>query len=319
MAEEVSRARMVLVLTATAALVVVSGSVLSSQMRLDYNSFGPFLMCSMAMLLISAYCSWRRMIAFRLLVEAIGLGVLVTTLVLISTYLAALPALPLVDEHLARIDRAIGFNWDSFVRTVDKSPWLAHMLGLAYQSFAVQLLVLPLLLAGCGQVARAYRFVTAYALVGLSASFVSVWLPAIGAFPYYKVGPEQLDHVNIYFGYFFLSQFDAVRSDPQFILSMEDVAGIITFPSVHAAVAALCTWAAWSARYLRYPVLLINIGMAVSAISHGSHYLVDVPAGIFLAFGCISLTIRLSSLRHLASHAETNGSCIEQSETEGAA
>jgi hypothetical protein len=313
MAEEVSRARLVLILTAMAASVVVLGSVLSSRLRLDYDSLEPLLIWGVAMLLISAYCSWRRMTAIRHLVEAIGLGFLLTTLVVVSTYLAALPALPLVDEHLGRVDRAIGFNWHGFVRAVDALPWLAQVLGLAYQSFAVQLVVLPLLLVVVGQVARAYRLITAYALIGLSASLISVWFPAVGAFPFYKVVPEQLDNINIHFGYFFLNQFDAVRSDPQFTLSMQDVAGIITFPSVHAAVAALCTWAAWSVRHLRYPVLLINIGMAISAITHGSHYLVDIPAGIFLAFACISLTIRFSSLRRAASPVVAGCVCIERS------
>jgi membrane-associated phospholipid phosphatase len=123
---------------------------------------------------------------------------------------------------------------------------------------------------------------------------------------------DQLTNINIHYGYFFLGQFEAVRSDPHFVLSMEQVAGIITFPSVHAAVAGLCIWAAWSVPYLRYPMLILNLSMAVSAISHGSHYFVDVPAGIFLAFGCVSLTLWFAtSLRHL-SIVHTLGPCGER-------
>ena len=295
MVEEVRSARRVLFVTAATSFVTVLALVLLSRMRVEYSSFVQLLVWNGALLLISAYCSWRGMIGLRHLLEAITLGFLLTILVSISTYIAALPALPLVDEHLARLDRSLGFDWNSFVLEVDSRSWLAHILGLAYQSFAIQLLMLPLLLAGLKQVARAYRFVTAYALIGLSASLISVWFPAVGAFHFYNVAQGDLDNINVFFGYFFLDQFEAVRTDPQFVFSMQDLAGIVTFPSVHAAVAALCAWAAWSVRYLRYPVLLINVGMATSAITHGSHYLVDVPAGMLLAFASISLTIRFSS------------------------
>jgi hypothetical protein len=132
------------------------------------------------------------MIRLRHFVEPVGLGFLVTTFIIVSTYLAALPALPLVDERLAEVDLAIGFNWISFVQTVDALPWLAQSLGLAYQSFAFKLLTLPMMLICLGQVVRAYRFVTAYALIGFSASMISIWFPAVGAFPSYGITADQL-------------------------------------------------------------------------------------------------------------------------------
>ncbi|HEY0291994.1 MAG TPA: phosphatase PAP2 family protein [Hansschlegelia sp.] len=48
-------------------------------------------------------------------------------------------------------------------------------------------------------------------------------------------------------------------------------------------VAALCAWAAWDSRLLRYPVLLLNVAMAVSAVTDASHYAVDVIAGLGVA------------------------------------
>jgi membrane-associated phospholipid phosphatase len=319
MPNEVSRARFVLMLTAAIALIVLFWLVMSSGVQLDYMSFAPVLLWSGIALALSAYCSWRGMNRLRDFVEPVGLGFLVTTCVIVSTYLAARPALPLVDERLAEVDLAIGFIWISFVRAIDARPWLAQGLGLAYQSFAFQLLALPVLLICIGQVVRAYQFVTAYALVGFSASMISIWFPAVGAFPSYGITADQLANINIHYGYFFLSEFEAVRSDPQFVLSMEHIAGIITFPSVHAAVAGLCMWAASSVPYLRYPMLILNLGMAVSAISHGSHYFVDVPAGIFLAFGCVSLTLKLTTRVRDLSIVQTRGPSAEQACTEGAA
>jgi len=55
--------------------------------------------------------------------------------------------------------------------------------------------------------------------------------------------------------------------------------GIVTFPSYHTAMAVMATWAGWSLKPLRYPVLALNALMVVSCIVVGAHYLVDLLAG----------------------------------------
>ena len=84
-----------------------------------------------------------------------------------------------------------------------------------------------------------------------------------------------------------------MRSQTDFVLKLDNVAGLLTFPSVHAGVAALCAWAAWDSRLLRYPFLVLNIGMATAAVSHANHYLIDVVAGLGLAGVTISVTSAL--------------------------
>ncbi len=259
-------------------------------LAIDYNSvllavawLGGGLVCS------SLYCTWRGMLPLRNLVEPVLLGLLMTLPTVAATYLAIRMGLPLADETLATFDAAMGFDWRAFVQLVDDRPWLSSCLGVAYQSFAVQLIALPLLLSLSGKAARAYAMVAAYSLICFMASAIAVRFPAIGAYPFYGVGGGSLGNINVHFGYFFLEQFNAVRDDPSFVFSMVDAAGILTFPSVHAACAALCAWAAWSIRTIRYPVLILNGAMAAAAISHGSHYFIDVPAGMLLAAFCIAI------------------------------
>ncbi len=83
--------------------------------------------------------------------------------------------------------------------------------------------------------------------------------------------------------------------------------GILTFPSVHAAVAMLCAWAMWPIRPLRYPFLLLNILMTVSAVSHAGHYLADIIAGIGIAAATIAIVNKLC-LQH--QHSEFGGTRI---------
>ena len=288
MSSEIDRARFALVGITVGSYAAVFGLAAGLGLRVDYGSIWPsILWFGGATILLAVYCGWRSMPALRNTIEPVGLGMVMTVPTVLSTYLAIGTGMPLADEPLAALDAALGFEWLAFVGYVDGFPWLAYLLGLCYQSFAVQLLLLPVLVALFDRADHAYRMVAAYALICLAASVIAIWFPALGAYPHYGIGPDKLENINIHFGYFFLEQFNGVRDNPDFLFSMSEAAGILTFPSVHAAVAALCVWSTWGIVWLRFPVLVLNLGMAVSAVSHGSHYLVDVPAGIMLAIACI--------------------------------
>ncbi len=92
----------------------------------------------------------------------------------------------------------------------------------------------------------------------------------------------------------YVPQILAVRDDPNFVLRLEQVSGIISFPSVHAAVAVLCSWAAWPIRWIRFPLILWNTLMMLSAITEGGHYIVDIIAGIGVAGFSIAVVLNHS-------------------------
>jgi membrane-associated phospholipid phosphatase len=225
--------------------------------------------------------------------DALIAGLLATIPVIVWTYVAVGFAEPLADPQLAAMDMALGFDWRSFIAFVDRHTWLANALGVAYSSFSYQLLLLPAYFALRGKRARASAIVFSYALLCFLLSAISIWYPALGTYVFYGAAPDDLANINTQFGFFFLEQFDAVRNQAHFILDFDHVAGLLTFPSGHAGVAALCAWAAWDSRLLRYPFLILNIGMATAAISHGSHYLIDVVAGLGMAGLTISVATAL--------------------------
>jgi membrane-associated phospholipid phosphatase len=129
-----------------------------------------------------------------------------------------------------------------------------------------------------------------FGLIGYCASIVAIWFPAQSAYVTYNLAEHPPLHINTSLGYGFLTEFNAVREQPTFVLETSKAAGIITFPSVHAACAVLYSWAAWSIKPVRYPILGLNMMMAVSAMSHGSHYFIDIPAGFMLA-ACVIAAI----------------------------
>jgi membrane-associated phospholipid phosphatase len=64
--------------------------------------------------------------------------------------------------------------------------------------------------------------------------------------------------------------------------------GIITFPSLHAALAVIVAAVLWPIPVLRWPVLGVNALMLAATPIDGSHYFIDVVAGIVLALACLT-------------------------------
>lgn len=56
--------------------------------------------------------------------------------------------------------------------------------------------------------------------------------------------------------------------------------GIITFPSPHAALGILFAVALWRVSVVRWIALVLNGLMVIAPPAYGSHYVVDVIAGI---------------------------------------
>jgi membrane-associated phospholipid phosphatase len=72
-------------------------------------------------------------------------------------------------------------------------------------------------------------------------------------------------------------------------LDLGAMTGIVTFPSFHAASAAIYLWALWPVRLLR-PVAIIANGLMIAATpALGGHYFVDVAAGVALAIGSVAV------------------------------
>lgn len=273
------------ILRSTLLWTVLSGGALvlvllqASKIVLDLQSFVPVSALLALLLGMGIVCRKRGYLKSALMMEVLVGGIAISVFVLISTYLAISLNLPLADARLVAMDNWLGFDGAAFIRLIDGMPSLSWALMQAYTSFSLQLMVLPLLLILCGQPSKAFALVLAYALVGYVSSVVSIWFPALGYHAFYGVEPSSLASINPHFGHAFLAQFNAVREQSEFVLSLDAVEGILTFPSVHAAVAFLCAASAFSVPLLRYPFLLLNILMATATLSHGSHYLIDVIAG----------------------------------------
>ncbi|MBO9193501.1 phosphatase PAP2 family protein [Rhizobium sp. 16-449-1b] len=292
----VDNAKRVTEMVVLAAYISTFGLAAVSGLAIDLAGIAPILACAAAFLLIAALCTRFDMPRVREGTICVAYGFLLTTPIALATYLAIRLDLPLQDHNLAALDAAIGFDWHYVIDVVDGHPALVIILNAAYGTFALQLLLWPLLLAIAGHAKRAHVMVASFAVICFLSSLISVWTPAVGTYSYYGFDGSLLKKLNPLYGYDFLDQFNAVREDANFVWSVEASKGILTFPSVHAAVAFLCAWAAWPLAPVRYPVIALNIAMACSAVTSGSHYAVDVVAGCAVAMVSIAFIVWASRL-----------------------
>ena len=271
--------------------VVVGFLLLISPVDIDLRSFAPLLAIPCALYCFAVYFMIRqeRTLSVMLEVIAAGWGLLIP--VLASTYLAMSIGMPLADPELLAMDQAIGFNWHYFIQSIDQFAWLAVVLEYSYVTLGYQMFIAPVFLIMASQPNRAYAFIFGYGLLCYISSIIAIWYPALGTYAIFGIGQADVQNINVAYGYQFLESFNAVRADEPFVLSLGVASGIVTFPSVHAGVAFLLMWAMWDVKLLRYPFFVLNALMAISAVSHSNHYMVDIIMGA----GVAGLTVSIVS------------------------
>jgi membrane-associated phospholipid phosphatase len=71
-------------------------------------------------------------------------------------------------------------------------------------------------------------------------------------------------------------------------ISLSSLAGIISFPSLHAAASAIVPFACRWNRAVFYPILVLDAVMFISTVPSGNHYLTDAVGGLAIALLAIA-------------------------------
>ena len=213
--------------------------------------------------------------------------VLITAIMAPLTYVAAATDLPMQDANLLAADRALGFDWQSYVLFVDAHPTLASWLNCGYAMIRWPIFAIPVVLAAQRQYRRIEEFTLAFGAALVATTIVSALVPAIGVYHQIGLDPSSLKNIDPRAYLDQLRDLPPTREGTLRHLALLGLGGIVTFPSFHAASAVLYTWALWSARWLRPLVILVNGAMLAATPINGGHYLVDNVAGIAIAIAAI--------------------------------
>ena len=227
------------------------------------------------------------------MLTAIAQMMLVVSVMISMTYIATSANLPLCDATLLAFDRAIGFDFRGFLDFVNDRTWLIYILAAGYRSISWPIWIIVVALPLAGYYRRTSEYVCAFLLALIATTCITMIVPAIGV--YGAMGLVAADFPNIVpQGYY-----DTLRDAPLLrdgtlrTLDLFQLAGVVTFPSFHAAAAVLYAWALWPLRWLRPFNVLCNGALLVATPIGGGHFLADVIAGMAVAAASIYATHRI--------------------------
>jgi hypothetical protein len=219
--------------------------------------------------------------------------VLVTVVMPPFTYVAAAANFPLRDAELLAIDRALGLDWAAYVSFVNDHPLLSGWLTYGYGMIRWPLFAIPVILTATRHYCRLQDFTLAFGLALIVTTTVSALVPAIGVYQQIGLDPSHLGNINPQAYLDQVRDLEPVREGVLRRIDLFALAGIVTFPSFHAASAVLYAWALWPVRWFRPIALIANGAMLASTPIDGGHYFIDLIAGIAVALASIWVACRL--------------------------
>ena len=211
------------------------------------------------------------------------------------SYIAASASLPLWDQILIHWDERLGLNWQGLLTAMNAHPELHPLFALAYMSIKIQTVAVFLALALTGRAIRLRVFMLAFMAATLITIVISMLMPAQGVWGELHLAATDYPAIAPVTQHSHLSIFHGLRDGSHRELLAEGADGIVTFPSLHAALALLFAFALWPVRYLRWAVLVLDMLMLSATPIDGGHYFSDVIAGSAIAMLCWIACSRLLS------------------------
>ncbi len=168
------------------------------------------------------------------------------------SYIGASFALPLHDHWFEAADRVLGFDWPGLLAWMDAHASIHPVFRIVYLSLMPQTVVVVLALAWTDRLANLRLVIIAFVLATLVTIAVAAAVPAEGVWGFHKlhaaaypdIVPATRDlHLPIFYG---------LRDGSFRLLMASGAAGIVTFPSLHAALALILTAGLWPVPVLRW-------------------------------------------------------------------
>jgi membrane-associated phospholipid phosphatase len=227
-------------------------------------------------------------------VESVFVSVVLGVSLACLSYVGAAADLPLRDSDVIWIDQHLGFDWLAVMSSLDHSwRWIGVLNG-AYATFTAQLVGAALALVIAGKMRDLDRFFIIFACASINAEALSVLVPTLG--PIWALA-DNARFTNLpTLGRTTAEIVLALRDKSLGTIDFEAVNGIISFPSMHAAVAIIVPYALRWNSLIFWPIAALDAVMLASAVPSGNHYLTDVIAGVAVGVMAIACGRALQTL-----------------------
>ncbi|MCP4181801.1 MAG: hypothetical protein GY761_00550 [Hyphomicrobiales bacterium] len=206
-----------------------------------------------------------------------------------------------IDVYLNAVDQMFGYHWPSIIAWAGQHPVFNEIIRFAYMSTIPQFTVIVVILGLSGRIKELHILIVS---VTITATFtICFWglFPSLGAESLYDLSPamEMLasPEVSTSYGDHML----AMAIDGPGLISPKEIKGLIAFPSYHIVLAFTAVCAARTVRWIFPVYLALNILILPGIFMHGGHHMIDLPAGMFVAFVGIYLARKVVK-KHYKEH-----------------
>ncbi len=269
------------ILVAAAIYVVALGASALLEVRADVLDGVPLCIGPGAFLCLYSRMAFPRAVRTTRLIEAAFIVVVLGLSLACLSYLGAMADLPLRDREMIWIDRHLGFDWLTMMQALDRRPLVLAVLDGAYATFTSQLIGTVLLLILAERTRELDRFFLTFVCASAMAEIASVLVPTLG--PMSAAGGQAVFAHLPTLGRTTAEIVLKLRDGALRAIDLQAIDGIISFPSLHAAVSVIVPFSLRWNRPLFWPIAVLDAVMLVSAVPSGNHYLVDVIGGVCVA------------------------------------
>jgi membrane-associated phospholipid phosphatase len=281
-------------LTAASAGAVLLGAALLGFTPVWRSFLGPAVAVAIFVAAQHVYRTWR---PDARLAAALGSTAQIIAFAAIGaplSYVAASFALPLQDHWFDAADRALGLDWPALLAWMNANADFHPLFREIYLSLMPQTVLVILALALAGRFEWLRIFVLAFVIAALLTVAMAAVVPAEGVWGFYALKTAAYPDIIPATREIHLPIFHGLREGSYRLLMADGAEGIITFPSLHAALAVLLTAGLWPIPLLRWVALVLNTLMLVSIPVDGGHYFIDVAAGLAIAWASLVSARRIA-------------------------
>ena len=205
----------------------------------------------------------------------------------IASYPAAAATRGFSDPMLARMDRLLHFDWIAWYLATSGYPTLRLASTAAYSAIYFTPIVLMAYYACAQRAVEAREFLLTFWLATVVTLLLFPLFPAEGPLAFLWHGPIPYMPTSALYQEQLIP---ALRSHQMSVIDLGALRGLVCAPSFHTAAGVLYMIAAWPIRRLRWLLVPVNIAMLLATPIEGTHYLVDMIAGMLVAvFATVSV------------------------------
>lgn len=198
-----------------------------------------------------------------------------------ASYVWATANLPMVDDTLARMDKALGADARAITQSTGAFGWFAYASLVAYSKTAYQMFLAFGVLMVCRQYERLADTFSILTIGMVATLILSTLFPAADAFDYYKFTDADVGKLaGTGVGVWHLEHLYALRSGAMRTFPTTDWQGLVTFPSFHTIYALAGGYALATNRWLAWPAAIFSGFVLFTTVPIGGHYFVDVVGGV---------------------------------------